>query len=179
MSIESVVLLSERGSVIGTAEKSLVHTEDTALHLAFSCYLFNDQGEVLITRRALSKQTWPGVWTNSFCGHPAPDELILDAVRRRADFELGVAVSQSRVVLPEFRYRAVDSSGIVENEICPVFTAQIAGELNLNPDEVVDSAWVKPVDLAIAASRVPAVFSPWLVLQLRELEALGLWGASG
>ena len=120
---EEVVLLDEDGGAIGSAPKSSVHGLDTPLHLAFSCHVRNSAGLVLVTRRAVGKQSWPGVWTNSFCGHPKPAERLLDAVRRRADFELGIELDDIEVALPLFRYRANDASGIVENEVCPVYLA--------------------------------------------------------
>ncbi|MHA6695513.1 isopentenyl-diphosphate Delta-isomerase [Homoserinimonas sp. A520] len=163
---ELVVLLSEDGLRLGTAAKAEVHTADTPLHLAFSCHLFRDNGEVLVTRRALSKRTWPGVWTNSFCGHPAPDESLEEAISRRALYELGATVQDVVPVLPDFRYRAVDASGVVENEICPVYRAEISGELNPRDSEVVDYAWVEPVQLAAAVLAAPFAFSPWLRLQV-------------
>ena len=166
---EHVVLLNDHGDPVGTAAKRDVHTTDTPLHLAFSCYLRNDAGELLVTRRALTKKTWPGVWTNSFCGHPAPGEHFEDAVRRRAEHELGARVSSIRLAVEDFRYRAVDASGIVENEICPVYTATLEGELRPNPDEVAEWAWVHPADLAAAVESAPFTFSPWLVLQLSHL----------
>lgn len=170
---ERVVLLDAHGSPIGSDFKSTVHTEHTPLHLAFSCHVVNPAGQVLVTRRALGKKTWPGVWTNSFCGHPQPDEDSADSVARRAAHELGLALTGVELVLPDFRYRAVDSSGVVENEICPVYLAQVDADPVPNPHEVMDVAWVDPISLGESIARTPWVFSPWLVLQAGQLELLG------
>ncbi|HEY0807811.1 MAG TPA: isopentenyl-diphosphate Delta-isomerase, partial [Pseudonocardiaceae bacterium] len=77
--MEHVILLDQDGNSIGTADKATVHHTETPLHLAFSCYLFDRRGRVLLSQRALAKKTWPGVWTNSACGHPAPGEELADA----------------------------------------------------------------------------------------------------
>lgn len=170
---EEVVLLDERGIAVGVADKATVHDTATPLHLAFSCHVFALDGALLVTRRALEKRTWPGVWTNSFCGHPAPGERIEDAVARRAERELGTRLDSLEVALPDFRYRAVDSSGIVENEICPVYTATLASRDSLSPraDEVMDYEWVDPAATLAAVRVTPWAFSPWLVLQLPRLLA--------
>jgi len=166
---DHVVLLDDEGREIGTAPKSSVHGTDTALHLAFSCHVMDDEGRVLVTRRALGKTTWPGVWSNSFCGHPRPAEPVLQAVHRRAEYELGITLTDLRLALPLFRYRAVDASGIVEHEVCPVYTARTHDELRLNPLEVAEARWVHPLDLAASLSGTPWAFSPWLVLQAEQL----------
>jgi len=166
---EQVVLLDNDGKVVGKADKATVHTAETPLHLAFSCHVFDASGRVLVTRRALSKKTWAGVWTNSFCGHPAPSETVEDAIARRARVELGITVTELRLVLPDFRYRAVDASGIVENEICPVYRAVTTDDVTPNPDEVSEFEWVEPESLTAAASAAPYAFSPWLVWQLEQL----------
>ncbi|MFS0867140.1 isopentenyl-diphosphate Delta-isomerase [Microbacterium sp. 179-B 1A2 NHS] len=168
--IEYVVLLDDLGREVGTAPKSSVHGTDTALHLAFSCHVFNDEGDVLVTRRALDKTAWPGVWTNSFCGHPTPAEPVVDAVHRRAGYELGLTLRDVELALPLFRYRATDASGIVEHEICPVYTARAASGLELNPREVAEARWVDPADLGASLGTTPWAFSPWLVLQAPQLE---------
>lgn len=165
-SAEQVVLVADDGTPVGVADKATVHTGTTPLHLAFSCYLFDSAGRVLITRRALDKKTWPGVWTNSFCGHPAPGESFQDALRRRADHEIGTTIAGELEVLPDFRYRAVDASGIVENEVCPVFIATATSEIRANPDEVSEWVWVEPADLVRAVTATPWAFSPWLALQV-------------
>ncbi len=165
---ELVVLVDESGLPTGTARKATVHGADTPLHLAFSCHVFSRDGRVLVTRRALGKLTWPGVWTNSFCGHPAPGEGMEDAVLRRAERELGLALGGLRVVLPDFRYRAVDASGTVENEICPVFAAIAASDPTPAADEVAEWAWVDPAGLRDAVLATPFAWSPWLHMQLAE-----------
>ena len=167
---ELVVLLDDVGNPIGTALKSSVHGPDTSLHLAFSCYVFNRDGEVLLTRRALTKATWPGVWTNSFCGHPLPAEALPAAVSRRARYELDIGIRELDVALPLFRYRATDQNGIVENEVCPVYLAETTDEPTPNPREVEEYAWVDPATLARSVRAEPADFSPWMVLQVDQLE---------
>mgnify|MGYP003488530222 CR=1 FL=1 len=168
---ELVVLVDEDGTPTGSFEKFAVHTTDTPLHLAFSCHVYNADGRVLVTRRALGKLTWPGVWTNSFCGHPAPGESTVDALARRAMIELGITVADVEPLLPKFRYRAVDASGIVENEICPVFRAGTEDAVDANPAEVAEWKWVDPASLRTAVTKAPYAFSPWLVLQTAELSA--------
>lgn len=165
---ELVVLVDPDGTPVGTQEKSTVHTTDTPLHLAFSTHVFNRAGQLLVTRRALGKLTWPGVWTNSFCGHPGPGEPTQDAVLRRADRELGLALAPEQLTLrlPDFRYRAVDASGIVEHEICPVYTAVTDADPVPAADEVMDWQWADPLALAESVRLTPWAFSPWLVLQL-------------
>ena len=175
MTAELVVLLDESGAAIGTTPKATVHTTSTPLHLAFSCHVLDDEGRVLVTRRALSKRTWPGVWTNSFCGHPGPGEDTVEAIRRRAREELGMEVVDIALADPDFRYRAVDASGIVENEICPIYTARLAsGSVpQPHPDEVMDHAWVEPAHMRAAIATVPFALSPWLVLSAPSLGVLG------
>jgi isopentenyl-diphosphate delta-isomerase len=92
-----------------------------------------------------------------------------DAIRRRADQELGITVRDIRPALPDFRYRAIDASGIVENEICPVFAATIVGEPHPSPAEVAEWRWVKPENLRAAIEGAPFAFSPWLVWQHEQL----------
>lgn len=169
---ELVVLVDGSGNPIGTTPKATVHTTETPFHLAFSCYVFNGDGKLLITRRALSKTAWPGVWTNSFCGHPAPNESFEDAIQRRAAFELGLELSDIEVALPDFSYRAVDASGVVENEFCPVYTATARVDPKPNPDEVAEYAWVELDDIFAKASAVPQILSPWMVLQLPLLASV-------
>jgi isopentenyl-diphosphate delta-isomerase len=167
---ELVVLLDANGQPCGTALKQDIHHHDTPLHLAFSCHVFDQEGRTLVTRRALVKAAWPGVWTNSFCGHPAPGEKMLDAIRRRGRWELGIELFKVEQRLPDFKYRAVDPNGIVENEICPVFTAVTKDSIVPRHSEVCEYRWVSLSNLVAAAKAAPWAFSPWLVLQLTELD---------
>lgn len=173
---DEVVLVDDAGARVGTAPRGSVHGPRTPRHLAFSCHVHADDGRVLVTRRALAKRSWRGVWTNAFCGHPRPGEELVDAVVRRGADELGLRLLATPVlVLPEFSYRAVDDAGIEENELCPVFVARAPAGASVapDPDEVAAWRWVDPVRLARAVDAAPWAFSPWLGLQLRALDDLG------
>jgi isopentenyl-diphosphate delta-isomerase len=172
---ELVVLLDAGGRPAGTMPKRDVHGPDTPLHLAFSVYLFDSGGHVLATRRALAKRTWPGVWTNSCCGHPAPGEDPAAAARRRLDQELGLRPARLEPVLPSFAYRAVAADGMVENEVCPVFFAHLDGPPEPtptpDPEEVAEWRWVPWSSFRTLATTAPWVLSPWAVAQVAQLPA--------
>ncbi|WP_310529326.1 isopentenyl-diphosphate Delta-isomerase [Nocardioides sp.] len=170
MTGESVVLLDEAGRAIGTADKRRVHHADTPLHLAFSCYLFRADGSVLVTRRALDKATFPGLWTNGCCGHPAPGEDIEDAVRRRVDQELGLRIEGLRLLLPRFRYRAV-LDGVVEHEMCPVFVANTFDEVRADPVEVAEAHWEPWAEFRRGVLDGTRAISPWCREQVAQLPA--------
>jgi isopentenyl-diphosphate delta-isomerase len=163
---ELVVLLDNNGDPCGSRPKGEVHHSDTPLHLAFSCYAFDATGRLLVTRRADSKKTFPGVWTNSCCGHPAPGEPVADAVRRRFDFELGLELTGLTLVLPDFRYRA-EMDGLVENEICPVYLCRVHGEPRPRADEVGEFRWTPWPDYVAEAAA--GEVSAWSGLQVDEL----------
>jgi isopentenyl-diphosphate Delta-isomerase len=170
---ELVVLLDSDGRPAGTMPKASVHGPDTPLHLAFSVYLFDSGGSFLATRRALGKRTWPGVWTNSCCGHPAPGEEPADAARRRLDQELGLRPARMELVLPSFAYRAVAADGVVENEVCPVFFAHLDGDPEPpptpDPEEVAEWRWVPWAAFRAVATTAPWALSPWSVEQVVHL----------
>ncbi len=173
---ELVVLLDAAGRAVGTAPKAGVHGRDTPLHLAFSCYVVGPRGRLLVTRRALGKTAFPGVWTNSLCGHPMPGESLVEALRRRAREELGMRLGPRQVdlVLPEFGYRA-EMDGVVEHEMCPVLLARVDGEPRLCPDEreVEDTAWMPWTGFVDAVLGGAPGWSPWCREQVQQLQELG------
>jgi isopentenyl-diphosphate delta-isomerase len=160
---ELVVLLDPTGQPCGTADKATVHGEQTPYHLAFSCYVFDRSNHLLVTRRALSKRTWPGVWTNSCCGHPGPAEEPELAVRRRLRDELGLTATSLVLALPDFSYRAT-LDGVEEHELCPVYLARVEGDPAPNPDEVDDYEWSTFEQFAVRPD-----LSPWAALQVGPL----------
>ncbi|PSL00426.1 isopentenyl-diphosphate delta-isomerase [Haloactinopolyspora alba] len=166
---EQVVLLDEDGNAAGVADKSTTHHANTPLHLAFSCYVFDRDGRFLLTRRASHKRTWPGIWTNTCCGHPAPQESMADAVARRLKSELGLTATEIELVLPRFRYSATMADGVRENEMCPVYRAEVDGAPQPDPDEVDGTTWVPWPEFAAA----PGDVSPWCRWQVEQLNALG------
>jgi isopentenyl-diphosphate delta-isomerase len=172
--MERVVLLDDQGAPIGVRLKRQVHGLATPLHLAFSCYLFDRSWEqLLVTRRARSKATWPGVWTNTCCGHPTPGEGLLSAVRRRVQDELGLECDALRVVLPRFRYRAGMPTGVQENEVCPVLCGLAGAEPRPNPAEVDAYEWVPWGAFAADVLSGVRVVSPWCAEQVPQLLAVG------
>jgi isopentenyl-diphosphate delta-isomerase len=138
---EQVVLVDDAGQPVGVADKATVHGPSTPRHLAFSCYGFDGAGRVLVTQRAAEKRAFPLVWTGSCCGHPAPGEDPAAAVHRRVRSELGTAVRDLRLVLPDFSYRAADSSGSRSTSCARCSSARSTASLRPDPAEVAAWEW--------------------------------------
>lgn len=172
---EMIVFVNEDGTATGeTGPKLESHTLNTKLHLAFSCYIFRKGDHTfLVTQRALSKKVWPGVWTNSVCGHPMPGEAIEDAIKRRAQDELGIThLEDIKVVLPKYRYQTPPMNGIIENEFCPVFIAWTIDEPSPNPDEVEEYHWITWHEYANMISFEAHRMSYWAIDQYAQLKTL-------
>ncbi len=168
------MLVDDAGTAIGAMPKALVHHGETPLHRAFSAYLFDDDdGRLLVTRRAEGKQTFPGMWTNTVCGHPGPDEDDAAAISRRAAFELGLPVSDVRPALPGYRYRA-EFRGVVENEICPVYLGRFTGTPAPDPTEVGEWELLDWASFRRRQETEGDAWSPWCREQARLIETAGL-----
>ena len=172
--MELIVLVDDDGRAIGTMPKPLVHHGETPLHRAFSAYLLDAEGRLLVTRRAEQKATFPGMWTNTVCGHPGPGEDDADAIARRARYELGLEVTDLRPALPSYRYRA-EFRGVVENEICPVYLGRFTGTPAPEPSEVGEWELLDwPTFRARQETQQFDEWSPWCREQARLIEAAGL-----
>jgi isopentenyl-diphosphate delta-isomerase type 1 len=166
---DMVVLVDDSDEPLGTAPKLPIHTMDTPLHRAFSVFLFNKHGELLLQQRAKDKKTWGGVWSNSCCGHVMLHEGLKNAAKRRLRYELGLKGIALNVVLPDFRYRA-EKDGVVENEICPVLVGFVDSDPSINEDEVADYRWIDWNRFLDTAKSPESGISPWAVEEAILLE---------
>lgn len=161
MAEEVVVLVGEDNNVLGTMPKSEVHGKVTPLHRGFSCFLFNTEGKLLLQQRSRKKKTWPLVWSNSVCGHPALGESNVDAAKRRLQFELGMGATRIEEVAP-YRYRFV-REGVMENEICPILVGFTEQEPKPNPDEVEAIRWVDWPSFIEETAKSGSGYSEWCI----------------
>ncbi len=169
---DMIVYVDEENNAIGTSPKLSAHDGDTKRHRAFSIFLFNSKGELLLQQRALTKKTWPGVWSNSCCGHVMLHETVAAAAKRRLKYELGITGVKLEIILPDFRYRA-EKDGVVENEICPVFVGFTDALPAHNPAEVNDVRWVDWQQFVDDVSDPANGYSPWAREEVELLNADG------
>ncbi|MHB9757526.1 isopentenyl-diphosphate Delta-isomerase [Streptomyces sp. BYX5S] len=157
-------LVDEDGRTIGTAEKLAAHQPPGQLHRAFSVFLFDEQGRLLLQQRALGKYHSPGVWSNTCCGHPYPGEAPFAAAARRTFEELGVSPSLMAEA-GTVRYNHPDpDSGLVEQEFNHLFVGLVQASLNPDPEEVGETAFVTAEELAARHAEDP--FSAWFMTVL-------------
>lgn len=164
---EIVVLVDEKNTVLGTMPKLLAHGAETPLHRAFSLFLFNRAGQLLLQQRSSAKKTWPLVWSNSICGHPALHESNIDAARRKLSYELGMTARHIEEVSP-YRYTYV-RSGVMENEICPILVGFTGDEPRPRADEVEATRWVAWPDFLKEIEKNPGFYTEWCEEEARIL----------
>ena len=157
---EQLILVAESGRATGTAGKTEVHRRGL-LHRAFSIFLVDGEGRLLVQRRAGGKYHSAGLWGNSCCGHPRPGERTRSAAMRRLDEELGVAVPLE----PRFlaRYRAEVGGGMVENEQVHIYFGRAPSALRPDPHEISDTAFHSWDALDRIAAEAPDSLAPWLL----------------
>ncbi len=167
--LDYVVLVDRKNRVLGTAPKLQIHNNKTPLHRAFSLFLFNKKGEILLQKRSKKKKAWPGVWSNSCCGHPKLKESAINAARRRLKDELGINNVQIYNIVPDFSYKA-EKDGIVENELCPILAGFTEDNPKINKDEVENIEWVDWKNFIDEIEKNPKRYSPWCVLEVEILK---------
>ena len=167
--MEQVILVDESGVPTGTAGKLEAHRLPGLLHLAFSVFVRDDEGRLLLQRRAADKHHFRGLWSNTCCSHPRPGESTVEAGRRRLKEEMGIQVDLT--VVGRFTYRADDpESGLVEHEVDDVLSGTYAGEPVPDPAEVSEWRWAEVEVLRRDLDDRPGEYTPWLAPALRVLE---------
>ena len=166
---DTLILVDDDDNEIGAGEKVDCHLGDGLLHRAFSVFLFNPEGELLIQQRSANKMLWGGYWANSCCSHPRLGEDTLDAAHRRIHEELGVT-SELRY-LYKFVYQARFGDIGSEHENCWVFAGHFDGTLDINADEISDWRFIKPADLTREIESNGDIYTPWLKLEWERIRS--------
>lgn len=155
---EELILVDEHDQPIGTGLKLSVH-KDGLLHRAFSIFIFNGKGQLMLQRRALGKYHSGGLWTNTCCGHPRPKETVLGAAHRRLQEEMGFDCALHEA--GTLTYRAEVSQGLIEHEFDHVFVGRFDGDVHPDPEEALDWQWIDLDTLHTALVTQPDTFTVW------------------
>lgn len=166
--MEHVILVDEQDNAIGTMEKLEAHQKGL-LHRAFSILLFNSKGEILLQRRALEKYHSGGLWTNTCCSHPLPEECITVATRRRLLHEMGIDLQTEFAY--KFIYKTPLDRDLIEYECDHVFIGHFDGKPQANPDEVMDWKYMDMQELRADMASNPDIYTAWFKLIMNH-EAL-------
>ncbi|MDA0678875.1 MAG: isopentenyl-diphosphate Delta-isomerase [Proteobacteria bacterium] len=164
---ESLILVDEHDNETGLLSKADCHDGDGILHRAFSVFLFNSDGELLLQQRARGKRLWPMYWSNSCCSHPRQGESIALAATRRLQDELH-AISSLEFVY-KFSYQAKYLELGSEHELCHVFLGRLDGSATPNRTEIEALRFISVVELEEAFRSNPEIYTPWFKMEWQRL----------
>ena len=163
---EYVVLVDANDNPIGLMEKMEAHIK-AELHRAFSIFIFNTKGEMLLQQRAFSKYHTPGLWTNTCCSHPRHEETLEQATARRLQEEMGMKCELKEVF--HFTYKADVTQGLMEHEIDHVFVGTTDVVPEINPDEVESYTYDTMENIRMDIEKNPQDYTPWFKIAFAEL----------
>ena len=163
--MEQVILVDENDNQLGLMEKMEAH-EKALLHRAFSVFVFNDKGELLLQRRALSKYHSPGLWTNTCCSHQREGETNLGAGKRRLEEEMGFSCDLEEVF--HFIYKAPFDNGLTEHELDHVMIGHYNDDPRVNPEEVDAFRWMKLEEVKKDMDEHPELYTAWFKIIFQE-----------
>ncbi|MGB1175493.1 MAG: isopentenyl-diphosphate Delta-isomerase [Luminiphilus sp.] len=166
---EALIIVDAQDRILGHGTKAELHQGAGTLHRAFSIFLFNDAGHVLLQKRSADKPLWPEFWSNTCCSHPRRGESYGIATRRRLKEELGVEAPLR--FTHRFRYQAQFSAEGAEHELCSVYVGRIDGDPVPNPQEVSEWQWVSPSALDEWLDTNPENLTPWFKLEWAALRS--------
>lgn len=158
---EELILVDENDEVLGFLSKAECHDGKGVLHRAFSIFVFDEGGRLLLQQRSREKRLWGGYWSNSCCSHPRRGEDLSEALHRRLEQELGI--DTELVYLFTFSYAAAFGELGSEREICSVWAGISSAQPSPNTAEIADWRWVSADELDEEVSRTPEIFTPWFL----------------
>ncbi len=165
---EEVILVNKEDKELGAGEKLDIHRKGL-LHRAFSIFIFNSKGEMMLQKRALTKYHGAGLWSNACCGHPRPNEDLIAAMKRRLMEEMGFECVFERMF--DYIYQVKLDKGMMEHEFLHVYKGVFDGIPKINPEEADGWKWISMAELREDIKKHPDKYSPWFKLSLERLNS--------
>lgn len=166
---ESLIVVDDDDNVLGFEAKDACHAGDGILHRAFSIFVFDHAGRVLLQQRAANKPLWPNYWANACCSHPRRGEDGVAAANRRVREELGIGPPLQ--FLYKFRYHAQYGDIGSEHELCSIYAAVSSAPIGVNNTEIADTRWMEPQALDAEVEANAERYTPWLKLEWPRIRA--------
>ena len=167
---EPLILVDESDREIGYLSKGACHDGDGVLHRAFSLFIFNSSGELLLQQRSNEKRLWPLFWSNTCCSHPRRGESMELATERRLEQELGMSSGLHHLFTFQYQARYLDLGS--ENEVCWVYVGSSEAQPKPNDHEIAAVRWIAPADLDREFESRPEVFTPWFTMEWTRVRSV-------
>ena len=164
---EMLIVVDREDNILGYRSKAECHEGEGILHRAFSIFIFNDQGQLLLQQRSAQKLLWPLFWSNSCCSHPRKGESLDIAVHRRLQQELGFETKLNHLFA--FQYQAKFKHVGSENEMCAVFIGKSNASISVNENEIAAWKYINSLNLSEELARNPEKYTPWFKMEWERI----------